>query len=72
MWGNNNVRLHAFVCDEKLNQNITLELKGAKLLTLKMWGNKNVGLYIFVSGAKSNPRYIKTQGSKTCHFKKCG
>jgi hypothetical protein len=44
MLGNNNVGLHAFVCDEKLDQNITLKLKGAKLVTLKMWSNKNVGL----------------------------
>jgi hypothetical protein len=72
MLGNNDVGSHAFVCDEKLDQNITWKLKGAKLVTWKMWGNKNVGLYTFVNGAKSNPRYIKMQGSKTCHFKKCG
>jgi hypothetical protein len=63
--------LHAFVCDEKLDQNVTLEIKGAKFVTWKMWGNKNVGLYTFVNGAKSNPRHIKIQGSKACHFKKC-
>ncbi len=72
MWGNNDVGLHAFVCDEKLDQNITLELKGAKLVTLKMWSNKNVGLYICVSGANQTQGTLKLKGAKLVTSKNVG
>jgi hypothetical protein len=46
MWGNNNVGIHTFVHDEKLNQNTTSKLKGTKFVTSKKCGATTMLGYI--------------------------